>query len=118
MAAAARTSTAQEQKNRAFWLKHLHQWHWVSAAACLMGLILFSITGFTLNHASAIGAKSETISTTGELPAELLRSLQEIAAGDEDKQRALPPAMTRWLNAEMAVRAYMEIGRASCRERV
>lgn len=105
MAAAARTSTAQEQKNRAFWLKHLHQWHWVSAAACLMGLILFSITGFTLNHASAIGAKPETISTTGELPAELLRSLQEIAAGDEDKQRALPPAMTRWLNAEMAVRA-------------
>lgn len=104
MDAAVRTQTAKDQKNRAFWLKHLHQWHWVSAAACLMGLMLFSITGFTLNHAGAIGAKPETTSTTGELPAELLQSLQAMATGDEDKQRVLPAELTRWLNAEMAVR--------------
>lgn len=104
MAAAARTSTAKDQKNRAFWLKHLHQWHWVSAAACLIGLVLFSITGFTLNHASAIGAKPETTSITGELPAGLLRSLQAMAAGEEDTQRALPVEVTRWLNAQMSVR--------------
>jgi hypothetical protein len=30
---------------RAFWLKHLHQWHWVSSAACLVGMLLFAITG-------------------------------------------------------------------------
>lgn len=104
MAAAARTSTAKDQKNRAFWLKHLHQWHWVSAAGCLIGLVLFSITGFTLNHASAIGAKPETTSITGELPAGLLRSLQAMAAGEEDTQRALPVEVTRWLNAQMSVR--------------
>lgn len=104
MAAAARTSTAKDQKNRAFWLKHLHQWHWVSAAACLIGLVLFSITGFTLNHASAIGAKPETTSITGELPAGLLQSLQAMAAGEEDTQRALPVEVTRWLNAQMSVR--------------
>lgn len=104
MAAAARTSTAKDQKNRAFWLKHLHQWHWVSAAGCLIGLVLFSITGFTLNHASAIGAKPETTSITGELPAGLLQSLQAMAAGEEDTQRALPVEVTRWLNAQMSVR--------------
>lgn len=104
MAAAERTSTAQDQKNRAFWLKHLHQWHWVSAAACLIGLVLFSITGFTLNHASAIGAKPETTSTTSELPAGLLRSLQAMAAGEADRQRVLPVEVTRWLNAQISVR--------------
>ena len=57
MAEAARATTPPMQKSRAFWLKHLHQWHWVSAAGCLIGLLLFSITGFTLNHASAIGSK-------------------------------------------------------------
>lgn len=104
MAAAVRLPTAQDQKTRAFWLKHLHQWHWVSAASCLMGLILFSITGFTLNHAGAIGAKPQTTTTTSKLPSHLLQSLQGMAAGDADQQRALPPDMTRWLNAEMAVR--------------
>jgi hypothetical protein len=104
MAVAARSSTARDQKNRAFWLKHLHQWHWVSAAACLIGLVLFSITGFTLNHAGAIGAKPKTTSTTGELPAELLKALQSPAAGDADKQQELPADVARWLNKEMSVR--------------
>lgn len=102
MAAAARSST--DQKNRAFWLKHLHQWHWVSAAACLIGLVLFSVTGFTLNHAGAISANPQTTSTTGELPPELLETLQTLAAGGETEQRALPADVTQWLNSEMAVR--------------
>jgi len=27
------------------------RWHWISAAICLVGMILFAITGVTLNHA-------------------------------------------------------------------
>lgn len=103
MAAAARSPTTRDQKNRAFWLKHLHQWHWVSAAACLIGLVLFSITGFTLNHAGAIGAKPQTTNATGELPAELLKSLQAVASGDENKQRTVPVTVARWLNEQMSV---------------
>ena len=37
--------------SRAWWLKQLYQWHWISSAISLIGLILFAITGFTLNHA-------------------------------------------------------------------
>lgn len=108
MAEAARATTAREQKNRAFWLKHLHQWHWVSAAACLIGMALFSITGFTLNHAGAIGAKPEVTTTNGQLPDELLKPLQALAANGEDGPRALPGEVTRWLGEHLSVRAQSD----------
>ena len=42
---------------RAVWLRQLHQWHWISSALCLMAMLLFAVTGFTLNHASQIEAR-------------------------------------------------------------
>ena len=39
---------------RSYWLKTLHQWHWISAAVSLALMLLFSATGFTLNHAAQI----------------------------------------------------------------
>ena len=44
-------------KQRSFWLRHLHVWHWVSAALSLAAMLLFTVTGFTLNHAADIEAK-------------------------------------------------------------
>ena len=41
-------------QRRAFWMRQLHQWHWISSALCLVGLLLFALTGITLNHAGAI----------------------------------------------------------------
>jgi hypothetical protein len=101
MTAAARTSTAKEQQNRAFWLKHLHQWHWMSAALCLIGLVLFSITGFTLNHAGWIGANPQVTSFTEQLPQSLLQELQ--SASKTGTQRELPTAMRRWLDQRFSV---------------
>nr|WP_031236550.1 PepSY-associated TM helix domain-containing protein [Asticcacaulis sp. AC460] len=43
-----------------FWRNQLRQWHWISSALCLVGLLLFSVTGFTLNHAAQIEAKPKT----------------------------------------------------------
>ena len=102
MATTARATLASDQKSRAFWLKHLHQWHWLSAAACLIGMVLFSITGFTLNHASWIAAKPAVTSTTAELPADLLKSLQGLAAGENAKP-ALPTELRRWLDEQLSV---------------
>jgi len=48
-----------------------HLWHWISAAVCFAALSLFTITGITLNHASAIGAQPVVISGTGQLPRDL-----------------------------------------------
>jgi hypothetical protein len=103
MAAAARATTATEQKRRAFWLKHLHQWHWVSAAGCLIGMILFSITGFTLNHATAIAAKPVVTTATAELPADLLKTLQDTAAAASETT-AVPTEASRWLRKQLSVR--------------
>lgn len=103
IAEATRTTLVSQQKSRAFWLKHLHQWHWISAAGCLIGLILFSITGFTLNHANVIKAQPKVTSTTAELPAELLKELQTAAAGSDEATRTLPQSIARWLRQELAI---------------
>lgn len=92
------------QRSRAFWLKHLHQWHWVSAAACLMGMLLFSVTGFTLNHASWIGAKPEVTTQTAALPEPLLAQLRQQWQAANDEKAALPAPVADWLGSELSVR--------------
>ena len=47
---------ATSKSRKAFWLKQLHMWHWMSSAVSLIGLLLFAVTGFTLNHAADIEA--------------------------------------------------------------
>jgi uncharacterized protein len=102
---APRASSAQAQKNRAFWLKHLHQWHWMSAAACMIGMLLFSITGFTLNHASLIGAKPSVTTSTAELPSTLLTDLQQTWQASNEEKAALPKPVADWLADTLSVRA-------------
>ena len=105
MADAARATTAKEQKSRAFWLKHLHQWHWVSAAACLIGMMLFSITGFTLNHANWVGAKATVTSHVAALPETLKQQLQSLAAEKDGDKGPLPAEAVAWLNDELSIQA-------------
>lgn len=104
MVEALRASSAQTQKKRAFWLKHLHQWHWMSAALCLIGMLLFSITGFTLNHASWIGAKPEVTTRTAELPAALLTQLKDSWQTNADENAALPTTVDDWLGETWSLR--------------
>ncbi|HEY8539605.1 MAG TPA: PepSY-associated TM helix domain-containing protein, partial [Steroidobacteraceae bacterium] len=72
----AERSITTQQRSRAFWLKHLHRWHWISAATCLIGMLLFSITGFTLNHANWVTAKPVVTTRTAQLPESLLAELR------------------------------------------
>ena len=39
-----------------FWKRQARTWHWMSGAICLIGMLLFAITGITLNHARDISA--------------------------------------------------------------
>lgn len=66
-----------DRQRRAFWLKHLHRWHWISSAVSLVVLLLFSVTGFTLNHAGAIEASPMVAKHDGRLPAALLGQLTD-----------------------------------------
>jgi hypothetical protein len=86
--------------SRAFWLKQLHQWHWISSALCLVGMLLFAITGFTLNHAGQIEAQANTVHHSAVLPSALLKA---VSGDDERKGVPLPAAVADWVSSTLDV---------------
>lgn len=88
-------------QRRPYWLKTLHQWHWLSAALSLTGLLLFAITGLTLNNAAWIKATPQTVSKTLTLPNEQLASLTSLAGAE--KKRPLPDPTEHWLNDQLGI---------------
>jgi hypothetical protein len=79
-----------KRKVRAWWLKQLHTWHWISAAVSLAGMFLFAITGLTLNHAASIGATPRVTAGAATLPPPLRRLLE----GAHDAGAPLPLAVS------------------------
>jgi hypothetical protein len=65
----------------------MHLWHWISAAVCFAALTLFTVTGITLNHASAISAEPAVSTGSTQVP-EALRGA--LAAGAAESPA--PPA--------------------------
>ena len=92
-------------RRRAYWLKTLHEWHWVSAALCRIGMVLFSVTGFTLNHAGSIEAKPKVSSRTGAiddaLRARLMRQLPSVKANKGKAE--LPQELQAWVQQQWAM---------------
>ena len=93
----ATTDTAAARQRRGFWLRTLHQWHWISSAACLVGMLLFSVTGITLNHAAKIEGSPSVENRQVELPEALLPELDAHAEGNAP----LPAALAGWLRGEL-----------------
>ncbi|HEX7815744.1 PepSY-associated TM helix domain-containing protein [Dyella sp.] len=94
------TQPIQRSAGRAFWLRQLHQWHWISSALCLIGMLAFAITGFTLNHAGQIEASPHTTHRSASLPAPLLRAL---AGQAERKSMAVPTVIVDWVRETLDV---------------
>lgn len=84
------TARRAQRKVRTWWLKQLHTWHWVSAAISLIGMMLFAITGVTLNHAASIGATPKVTQGEATLPAALLT---ELKATPVSKDAPLPASV-------------------------
>lgn len=100
------TAASTDNRRRAYWLKTLHEWHWVSSALCLIGMILFSVTGFTLNHASQIEAKPAITSQHGTVDGALRERLEKLQPGiqAQHKGRApLPVELQAWVKAHWAI---------------
>ena len=99
------TAATTDNRRRAYWLKTLHEWHWVSSALCLIGLLLFGITGFTLNHAASIEAKPKVISQTGTIDDDLRAALlKQLPAARAQKGKAeLPAELQGWIRKHWAV---------------
>jgi hypothetical protein len=88
---------------RSLWLRTLHQWHWISSAICLTAMLLFSITGFTLNHASQIESKPDLTRIKSVVPATLLPALRAYAEQHADGEAPVPPALAEWANGAFPV---------------
>lgn len=63
-----------------FWRNQLRQWHWISSAVSLMGLLLFAVTGFTLNHAAQIEAQPKITKIEKQVPSATLTGLASVTA--------------------------------------
>ena len=103
------TAASSNAPQRAYWLKKLHEWHWISSAICLIGMLLFAVTGFTLNHAGQIEAKPKVETREAQLPADLLEKLQQaqkqsVQAASKDEV-ALPADVAGWLAQQIKVSA-------------
>lgn len=79
-----------------FRLGSMRQWHWVSAAVTLVGMLLFAITGITLNHAADISSEAQITSIEASLPAATLKRLRALPEGEV----VLPAALLKHLQAQ------------------
>jgi uncharacterized protein len=90
------------KKRRAFFLRQLYQWHWMSSGLCLIGMVLFAVTGITLNHAGQIEASPAVVMREGRLPPETIAALTMPPAR---ATAPLPDAVAAWVKLKMGVNA-------------
>ncbi len=85
-----------------FWKRQVRTWHWMSGAVCLIGMLLFALTGITLNHAADIPATPTTVERTMTLDESGLEALSAI---NEDVTDApVPAAVRRAIRSDIGVR--------------
>lgn len=95
-------TSGRKRNQRGFWLKQLRQWHWISSALSLTGMLAFAVTGITLNHASQIEARPVVTTMELALPQELLVHLSDRRPGNG---HALPREIAAWLDRQLSIRA-------------
>lgn len=89
---------------KASWIKTLYQWHWISSALCLAGMLMFSVTGLTLNHAAQIEASPEVSRQNAEFPVSLQQKLLPQAEALDGKTAPVPAELVDWLSESQHLR--------------
>jgi len=97
-AGAGRPRKAKKSGLPPFLVRQFHTWHWMSSAVCLVGMLLFAITGITLNHAASIEA-NPVVKTEEKVLPETLLPLVESGKGTAP----VPQPVAQWLEKELAV---------------
>lgn len=92
-------SGSPNNPRRAYWLKTMHQWHWISSAVCLLGMLLFAFTGITLNHSAELDSDPVITNHTGQLPSALQTTMAALGTQYEQDgiQPAVPAELSQWL---------------------
>jgi hypothetical protein len=74
-----RAMTKLQIGTKAFWSRQLRQWHWISSAVCLVLMLMFAVTGITLNHADLFENRGTPVVREVALPGALRDRLATIA---------------------------------------
>lgn len=82
----------------------MHEWHWISSAIALLGLLFFAVTGITLNHAASLETTQQQYSSVRrQVPATLVARLREdIRQYGEGEAEATAP-LRDWIREAFAV---------------
>jgi len=105
MNSSASSSSAQPAgQRRARLLKTLYQWHWISASLSLALLVLYAVTGITLNNAAWIEAQPQVVTREAQLPPQLQTLLSNWDAHKpaRGENLELPRAVSAWLEEHLA----------------
>ena len=73
----------------------LKAWHWISSAVCLIGMLLFAVTGITLNHAASIESRAQVQQIEAQVPDAILNQLKAAANNEQ-----LPKSFQRWYQGQ------------------
>ncbi len=93
-----------ESTQRAVWLKRMHEWHWISSAMALLGLLFFALTGFTLNHASSFEAGKQQYATVKkDIPAALVAALRRDIRDNGEGEAAPSEPLRKWIREAFSV---------------
>ena len=77
----------------------------MSSAISLIGLVLFAITGFTLNHAADIEGAPTVVEKSAQMPSAVLGNLGGDPAGGKGR---LPAPVATWVEENFPVKASGE----------
>ncbi len=97
MTAPVTSSPAAGRSARSFWVRQITLWHWVSSGVCLGGMLLFTVTGITLNHAASISAEPKVTQHVAPVPEPVRRFVDN---GPQDGKAPLPSALAEWIGDE------------------
>lgn len=91
-----------DKKTSSLWLGSLRQWHWISSAICLVGMLLFAVTGITLNHASQITASPTVTTLSADIPVDIIQTLQ----APDAENAPLPTELLVWLRDTQGINTF------------
>jgi hypothetical protein len=78
--------------------REMRRWHWISATVCLAAVLLFSVTGITLNRSSWIETTPRITRLEAQLP-EPLRAL----LSQQPEAESVPESVALWIRTQLQV---------------
>ncbi|WP_390620910.1 PepSY-associated TM helix domain-containing protein [Novipirellula galeiformis] len=93
-------ATSERGYRRGFWMRTMVQWHWISSAVCLVAMLMFAITGITLNHAAQIETTPVVENQIVTVPESLLSGATLDSATEASP---LPSELAQWLSDQLAI---------------